>query len=155
MAQDKKGLQAMSVMKMAAIVTMVMVAGLPAMAQQTYFYPAKGQTQEQQNRDQGDCHVWAVQQTGVNPYQGSGSAPPPSGGVIRGAAGGAALGAVGGAIGGNAGKGAAIGAGTGALFGGVRQHRQRMAQANQSQQMNDAYRHALGACMSGRGYTVG
>ena len=144
----------MDAMKTVVIVTTVMMAGLPAMAQQMYFYPAKGQTQEQQNRDQGDCHVWAVQQTGVNPYQGSRSAPPPSGGVIRGAAGGAALGAVGGAIGGNAGKGAAIGAGAGALFGGIRQHQQRQQQANQTQQSNDAYRNALAACMRGRGYTT-
>jgi len=145
----------MRAMKTAVIVTTVMVSGVPAMAQQMYFYPAKGQTQEQQNRDQGDCHVWAVQQTGVDPYQGSGSGPPPSGGVIRGAVGGAAIGAVGGAIGGDAGKGAAIGAGAGALFGGVRQHRQRQQQANQQQQSNDAYRSALAACMTGRGYTVG
>lgn len=145
----------MSAMKMTVFVTMAMVIGVPVMAQEMFFYPARGQTQEQQNRDQGDCHVWAVQQTGVNPYAGSGSAPPPSGGLIRGAAGGAALGAVGGAIGGNAGRGAAIGAGAGALFGGVRQHRQQQQQANQSQLSNDAYRNALSACMRGRGYTVG
>jgi hypothetical protein len=145
----------MSAIKMTVFVTMAMVFGVPAMAQQMFFYPANGQTQEQQNRDQGDCHVWAVQQTGIDPYLGSGSAPSASGGLLRGAAGGAALGAVGGAIGGNAGRGAAIGAGTGALFGGVRQHRQGQQQANQSQQSNDAYRNALAACMRGRGYTVG
>jgi Glycine zipper len=138
----------MTVLVAAAIILPVMRAG----AQQMYVYPAKGQSQEQQSRDQAECHGWAMQQTGYNPYQGS--APPPSGGVIRGAAGGAALGAVGGAIGGNAGKGAAIGAGVGALFGGVRQHRQTQQQASNTQQMNDAYARAYSACLQGRGYTV-
>ena len=139
------------------VVTVAVVAALtlPAMetfAQQVYAYPTKGQTAEQQNRDQGECQNWAMQQTGYNPYQAS--APPPSGGVIRGAAGGAALGAIGGAIGGNAGKGAAIGAGAGALFGGVRQHRQAQEQAANTQQMNDAFARAYSVCMQGRGYTV-
>jgi hypothetical protein len=61
---------------------------------------------------------------------------------------------VGGAIGGNAGKGAAIGAGVGALFGGVRQHQQRNAQAAEAQTMNDGYARAFGACMGARGYSV-
>ena len=30
-------------------------------------YPAKGQTSQQQQTDQGECHVWAVQNTGVDP----------------------------------------------------------------------------------------
>jgi YMGG-like Gly-zipper len=138
----------------ASMLAILLVATPMSMAQQQYFYPEKGQSAEQQNRDQGDCHVWAVQQTGYNPYQASGTASSPSGGVLRGAAGGAALGAVGGAIGGDAGKGAAIGAGAGALFGGVRQHRQRNAQAAEAQAMNDGYARAFGACMAGRGYSV-
>ena len=132
-----------------AALTLVASNGI---AQQAYVYPAKGQSQEQQSRDQAECHGWAMQQTGYNPYQGS--SPPPSGGVIRGAAGGAALGAGGGAIGGHSGKGAAIGAGAGALFGGVRQHRQAEQQAMNVQQMNNAYARAYSACLQGRGYTV-
>jgi YMGG-like Gly-zipper len=100
----------------------VWLAAAPALAQQ-YYYPTKGQSPDQQSRDQQECSGWAMQQSGYNPAQAG--APPPSGGMVRGAAGGAALGAVGGAIGGDAGQGAAIGAATGALFGGVRQHRQR------------------------------
>ncbi len=157
---------------MVVIVATVTVAGLPAMAQQMYFYPAKGQTPYQQNLDEGQCHQWAVQQTGYNPFQASGNQAsgnqgygyggPFGGGMFRGAMGGAALGAVGGAIGGDAGKGAAIGAGVGALFGGWRRHRemeqiqqQQQQQAYQTQQSNAAYQHALGACMTGRGYSVG
>jgi hypothetical protein len=133
---------------MTAAITLPAINGLA----QAFVYPAMGQSQEQQSRDQGECHGWAMQQTGFNPLQGS--APPPSGGIIRGAAGGGALGAVGGAIGGNAGRGAAIGAAAGALFGGVRQHRQTQQQGSNTQQMNDAYARAFSACMQGRGYTV-
>src|SRR5262249_8648004 len=114
-----------------------------ALAQQPYVYPMKGQTPEQQNRDQQECAGWAVQQTGYPPAYSQG---PSRGGVVRGAAGGAALGAVGGAIAGDAGKGAAIGAATGGLIGGVRQHRRNTQQANQAQQANDAYRRAYAAC---------
>ena len=122
-----------------------------ALAQQPYAYPMKGQTSEQQSRDQQECAGWAVQQTGYPPAYSQG---PSTGGAVRGAAGGAALGAVGGAIGGDAGKGAAIGAATGGLIGGVRQHRRNTQQANQSQQANDAYRRAYAACLQGRGYSV-
>lgn len=133
----------------AALVAMPTIA---AMGQQAYVYPMKGQTPEQQNQDQGECHGWAVQQSGSNPY--AGSAAQPTGGVVRGAAGGAAIGAVAGAIGGDAGEGAAAGAAAGALFGGLRQHRQRREQANQSAQMQDAYTRAFAACMEARGYSV-
>jgi len=152
----------------AAIVAAATVVGIPAEAQEIFFYPARGQSQYQQNNDQGQCHMWAVQQTGYNPF-----APPAyptyssqeqgyGGGLFRGAFGGAALGAVGGAIGGNAGKGAAIGAGVGLLFGGWRRHREMVEQEQQQQQAtyqqqqrNQAYQSALAACMRGRGYTVG
>jgi hypothetical protein len=147
-----------SIMKARIASTFAVIIALSAMtipqaiAQQPYAYPNKGQTPDQQNRDQGECTNWAIQQSGYNPNQGS--APPPSGGVARGAVGGAAIGAIGGAIGGDAGKGAAIGAGAGALFGGIRQHRQREQQASQQQQAGAAYARAYGACMEGRGYTV-
>jgi hypothetical protein len=35
-------------------------------------FPAKGQTPEQQGKDESDCYVWAKQQTGYDPV-----APPP------------------------------------------------------------------------------
>lgn len=136
-----------------------------AHAQQMFVYPKKGQSPQQQQRDQGECHGWAVQQSGFNPASANlapaQSAAPQRGGILRGAAGGAALGAVGGAIGGNAGKGAAIGAGVGALFGGMRRRgqarqQQQMQQQQQAaiQQQQSNYRRALGACLQARGYTV-
>jgi hypothetical protein len=138
---------------------MILVAGLaiaaplPSLGQQIYAYPTKGQSPDQQSRDQQECSGWASQQVGYAspPSQGQ----PVVGGMLRGAAGGAAIGAVGGAIGGNAGKGAAIGAATGALFGGIRQHARNNDQAAyQQQQASDGYRRAYAACMQGRGYSV-
>ncbi len=137
----------------------------PGAAQNIVAYPARGQSQEQQQRDRYDCYNWAVQQTGYNPQaqQFGSTAPPTSGGpsALRGAAGGAALGAVGGAIGGDAGKGAAIGAATGGLLGGFRR-REMEAQQSQMQQQQTAaaaqqsagFNRAMGACLQGRGYTV-
>jgi hypothetical protein len=136
-----------------------------AHAQGLYVYPARGQSPEQQNRDQYECHNWAVSQTGFDPTAPSAQAPAPApparGGAMRGAARGAAVGAVGGAIAGDAGKGAAIGAATGGVFGGMRQAEQnayqQQAQAQASSQQvaaHDAYNRALRACLSGRGYTI-
>ncbi len=144
----------------------------PALSQDPYIYPNKGQTPQQQDKDKYECYSWAVRQTGFDPMkQPSATTPPPTqearrGGVVRGAAGGAALGAVGGAIGGDAGKGAAIGAGVGALFGGMRRRHQRreqryrqdqwaQQQAGQYQARRSEYDRAFGACMRGRGYTIG
>jgi len=131
-----------------------------AWAQGPYVYPQRGQAPEQQQRDRGDCHVWATQQSGFDPTRQVAQAPPPApptgpqGQVLRGAARGAALGAVGGAITGDAGKGAAIGAATGTLFGAIRRRDDAMhAQAQYEQAVNqqqaansqgtDAYNRAL------------
>ena len=141
-----------------------LVAG-PAVAQEMYIFPNNGQSQEQQNKDRGECHVWAVNQTGFDPSTAS-SAPPRSseakkGGVVRGGARGAAGGAVIGAIAGNAGKGAAIGAAGGGMVGGMRRNDQRRQQdaaaqnwQAQQQAQRNAYRRAQSACLEGKGYTV-
>ena len=131
---------------------------------QLMIYPQKGQSPQQQQQDQGECHVWAMQQSGYNPSAPIAAPPPPpppGGQAVQGAARGAAVGAVGGAIGGNAGKGAAIGAANGAVFGTMRrnnENRQYQAQVSQQQQQTAGlqanYNRALAACMSGRGYTV-
>jgi hypothetical protein len=136
----------------------------PAASQQVFFYPTKGQTPQQQQADHGQCHVWAVQQSGFDPARvqvAPQGAPPPQSSALRGAARGAAVGAVGGAIGGDAGKGAAIGAGVGALFGGARRRQQESQYRAQVQQQQAAisqqqanYTRALSACMSGKGYSV-
>lgn len=129
-------------------------------------YPAKGQSQAQQNKDEGECHQWAVQKTGVDPAQlaaemNSGEVYQRHhevlGGAARGSLGGLAIGA----ITGDAGKGAAIGAVTGALVGGVRERRNidmqhqvtANAHADQQAQLQE-YDRAFDACLSGRGYTV-
>jgi hypothetical protein len=122
-------------------------------AAQMFIYPQRGQNLEQQNRDQGECHTWAVQNSGFSP----GSPPVATaqgGGMIQGGARGAAVGAVTGAIMGNAGRGAAAGAAGGALIGGMRQSDQRRAQQSAVNQGQQAYQRAFAACMSGRGYTV-
>ncbi len=83
-------------------------------AQDLMVYPAQGQSQEQQQRDEFECYNWAKQQSGFDCMAApQATAPLPQqqssgGGALRGAAPGAAIGAVGGAIAGNAGKGAAI-----------------------------------------------
>ncbi len=129
-------------------------------------YPAKGQSQKQQTKDRGECHEWAIQQTGVDPaklaeeassgdvYERHHSA---LSGATRGALGGLAIGA----IAGDAGKGAAIGAGVGAVAGRVRDRRdlemqhQAVENAHAEQQAQlQLYDRAYSACMTGRGYTV-
>lgn len=153
---------------LAALLALFLMPGLvSAQTASLYVYPAKGQSQAQQNKDQYECHNWAVSQTGFDP-----SNPPatssnysqkePQGQVVRGAARGAALGSVGGAITGNAGTGAAAGAAMGALAGGMRRRaEQKQYSAQQQQQQADAqaasrnaYSRALAACLQGRGYTV-
>jgi hypothetical protein len=121
-------------------------------------YPKKGQSQEQFQQDQYQCHQWAKGQTGFDPMQPppSAAAPPPQqGGAVRGAARGAAVGAIGGAIAGDAGKGAAVGAAVGGTGGAMKQasKNQQAAQAQQ-QQARAQYDKAYAVCLEGRGYAV-
>lgn len=160
--------------RLTRLATGALVLCLPALAAaQSFVYPERGQTPQQQELDRAQCYSWAAQQTGFDPASARvtpAPAPPPSqvagsGTMLRGAAGGAALGAAGGAIAGDAGKGAAIGAGAGALFGGMRRSSQirQEQQAYQSQvaqqqgvmaQGQANYDRAFAACMAGRGYAV-
>ena len=136
-----------------------------AMAQKPLVYPAKGQSASQQSKDDGECYVWAKQNTGIDPAVVAQTPPPQATGpavgggermrgATRGALGGAAIGA----IAGDAGEGAAIGAVVGTMAGGrrARQNQEaqnQQAQAQHQQQINTFYR-AYGACMEGRGYTI-
>src|SRR4051812_5069861 len=132
------------------------VLASPAIAQQ-FAYPAKGQTAEQQKKDEAECGTWATGQTGFDP-----SKPPPAAapattatGVTPGAgARGAARGAVVGGIVGDAGAGAAAGAAAGR----AQSRRQNASQQQQAQQtqgaQQGAYTKARAACLEGRGYTV-
>jgi competence protein ComGC len=50
------------------VIGVTLLLDLPAvMAQQQYVFSNKGQTPEQQNKDEYDCHLWAVQQTNFDP----------------------------------------------------------------------------------------
>ena len=144
---------------------------LQAYAQQPIVYPSKGQSAEQQQRDQGECVAWAQRTTGVNPAavaQGLANRPPPPQrgpledeqlqGALVGAFGGMAIGAI---SGNKAGKGAAIGAVVGTVAGGVHQQQkdeaaqaQTYANQQQAQQALASYDRAYAACLEGRGYTV-
>lgn len=132
---------------------------------QLVIYPAKGQSAEQQQKDEGECYTWAKGQTGYDPAQASQSASAPQQpvggervkGAMRGAVGGAAIGA----IAGDTGKGAAIGAVAGTMAGGARQRQKQAAnqQAAAQQQQASAdqqqgFQKAYAACFEGRGYTV-
>jgi hypothetical protein len=140
-------------------------APFAAGSQQLIVYPAKGQSEQQQKRDQSECQAWATKSTGIDPVAlAQAPAPAPSGPAVGGGerAAGAARGAVGGlaigAIAGDAGQGAAIGAVVGTMAGGrqARQNqsaKQQQAQQQKQQQMN-TWNRAVGACLEGRGYTV-
>jgi hypothetical protein len=154
--------------RLAILVALVVPGGASA---QNFAYPTRGQSPEQQQRDQSECYAWATSQTGFDPSRPpAASAPPPpsqapQGGAVRGAARGAAMGAAVGAIAGDAGKGAAIGAVSGGMMGGMRrrdqqqqeQYQQEQYAAQQSAaqgQQRAAHDQAWKACMSGRGYSV-
>lgn len=141
------------------------------MAQETIIYPAQGQTQEQLDKDKGECFTWAKQQTGFDPMQQpQATAPPPQqqsskGKIMRGGAKGALLGVTAGVITGNPRKGAKIGAATGTFAGGVRKLDQQKKQDQTNQQYaqqeasnyaqtRDEYNRASSACLEGRGYSV-
>jgi hypothetical protein len=140
-------------------------------AQDFFVFPSQGQSQQQMERDKGECQIWARQQTGFDPMaqpRATAPSPPretPQGGIVRGGARGAAVGAVGGAIAGDAGRGAAIGAGTGALLGGMRrsdqirreqdaQQQWAWQQSAQQSQDRDRFNRAYRTCLEGKGYTV-
>jgi hypothetical protein len=136
---------------------------LTAMAQAPVVYPAKGQSPALQNRDNGECYMWAKQTTGVDPAAmappAQDTGPATGGGErVKGAARGALGGLAIGAIAGDAGQGAGIGAVVGTMAGGREARRNQSARNQQAQSQHqqaiDTYQRAFGACMQGRGYTV-
>jgi hypothetical protein len=152
---------------------LALVAGFSgfAVAQDLMIYPAKGQSQDQMEKDKFECYSWAKGQTGFDPMQvPTATTPPPQqeakqGGVGRGAVRGGLVGLGVGAIAGDAGKGAAIGAASGGLIGGMRRNDQVRRQQQAEQQWaneqtanytrrRSEYNRAYGACLEGRGYSV-
>jgi hypothetical protein len=155
-----------------------------AIAATPIVYPSKGQTPQQQQKDEGECAAWAKQTTGVDPVTLASTPPPaaapppaqaaaPQGQRARGAVRGAAAGAVIGEIANDdAGKGAATGAAVGVVAGGAKARRQKEAAAAQQQQAASqqkaaadqaeakkqealsTYNRANAACLEGRGYIL-
>jgi hypothetical protein len=127
---------------------------------QTFVYPGKGQSADQQKTDESACHTWAVQQSKDEPAN---PPPPPATAAPKTTAtgttpGAGADGAVGGEI---VGDDAGTGAAGGAAAARGQSRRQNSAQAQQqqlatqqSQAGMNAYQKARAACLEGRGYTV-
>lgn len=172
--RDRQALRRLQLL--APVLGLVLVTSAPLLAQSSsgdfMIYPAKGQSAEQQKKDEFECYSWAKDQSGFDPmatYQAT-TAPPEQqrtkASAGRGALGGAAAGAViGGVASGDAGKGAAIGAASGALFGGARRSKKGQQQAAEQEQwaqqeaqiwaqQKSNYNRAFSACLEGRGYTV-
>ena len=134
-------------------------------------YPGEGQAAAQVAKDEGECHAWSRQSTGVDPANPMAGVQQqqaaPSGGegaaVGRGAARGAAKGAL---IGNLADEDAGEYALAGAVIGSARGARERQAQGAQAQSQAEAanqakaaerlglFTKAFSACMEGRKYTV-
>ena len=148
-----------------------------------YAFPTKGQDASQQSQDESACYQYAVQQSGVDPFQlqkqaaaqseqnaaaqqqaaqqaGKGAA---AAGVVKGAAAGALIGSV--AHGSSSGEGAAYGAAAG-LVAGSRRKRQAQAQAQQqvqaqgeaqkqaTQAQMTEFKKAFSVCLQAKNYTV-
>ncbi len=169
----------MSNLKRIAMVVAAMCIASAAMAQKPVIYPAKGQSSQQQSKDDSECYAWAKQTTGIDPAAIAQTPPPQTTtttttstaggqrvkGALRGAAGGAIIGEI---ANDDASEGAAIGAVVGTMAGGrqARQQQQQQAQQQaqqqqqqqqaqqQQQQKIDTFYVSYGACMEGRGYTV-
>ncbi len=141
-----------------------------------YFYPTKGQSKAQQDRDRYECYQWAKKQTGYDPNQKQlaphqrievQSATPPGSDTAAGAITGAVIGSMLSPRH-DHGHSMVFGAITGAMLGAASEQAKHQ-QAEQIQRHYDAkdaqryarlerqasdYRRAMSACLEGRGYTV-
>lgn len=151
-------------------ICVVFIAAGPALAQEPIVFPAKGQSQEQMERDKFSCYEWAKNESGFDPMKPPPAmAPPPQpGGGLNDTFKGAALGAGAGALikrKGSRSKGAMTGALIGGVLGGIsdsskrRRERHRYEdyerqQANAYAAKRGTYNRAFEACMEGKGYTV-
>ena len=153
-----------------------------AAAMDIYAFPTKGQAAAQQSEDEAACYTFAVQQTGVDPFQlqkqsqaqaqqtaaakqqtqqaGQGAA---AAGAVKGAAAGALIGSV--AHGSTSGEGAAVGAAAGLLIGHRRKREaqeQATQQAEQQGQQAQAataeqssnFKKAFSVCLEAKSYMV-
>jgi hypothetical protein len=145
-----------------------------------FAYPGKGQSAEQQTKDESECYGWSKQESGYDPMAPAAPAPAaqpaqpaqaaPTGarakGAVKGAAAGAAIGEV---AENDASHGAEVGAVVGVMAG-ARQQRKAQAQHQQQaqaqakatsdqakaaqQQQADSFKKGMSACLEARGYTV-
>jgi hypothetical protein len=128
-------------------------------------YPVRGQSPEQLDRDRYECHLWAVQTSGVDPSLSGVPAPVYRAAPVDTGASVAASAVVGSLIGAvvappwHTGEGLAVGALAGAAVGAI-----AAGSANAAAQAPNpppppvpgtfSYRRAMDACLSGRGYAV-
>ena len=151
-------------MRFITYLMMVFLLTSTAQAQELFVFPAQGQSTEQQEQDEFQCHRFARDRTGFDPMQtqtATRDRPQTQGGAVEGALFGALLGTAVGAIAGNTGRGAAIGAASGGMIGGMsradsrrQQDQWDREQAAIYQQNRNNFNRAFTACMEGRGYTV-
>ena len=142
-------------------VLMLVLGSFSSFAEDLYVYPAKGQSQEQQDKDEWQCHKWAVQQSGVDPVDLAGDDYTDKTykrwGFLPGAVAGGALGAIGGTIAKDTGKGAAIGAAIGGILGQASRNKgiqEYQDEQNEKKRMMRSYNRAYESCIIGRGYSV-
>ncbi len=151
------------------ICTSILIVGT-ALAQEPFVFPAKGQSQEQIERDKFSCYQWAKNESGFDPMQPPPAMgpPPQSRGGINDTFKGAALGAGAGALfkrKGSRSKGAMTGALIGGVLGGImesdkRRRHERNREQYEQQRANayaakrNSYNRAYTACLEGKGYTV-
>jgi Glycine zipper len=175
-----------------AVVTVALAQGTPpqsappqgkslAASAGLFAYPGKGQSAEQQTKDESDCYSWSKQESGYDPMAPTPAPAPaaqpaqpaqaaPTGarakGAVKGAAAGAAIGEV---AENDASHGAEVGAVVGVMAG-ARQQRKAQAQHQQEaqaqakatsdqakaaqQQLADSFKKGMSACLEARGYTV-
>jgi hypothetical protein len=137
-------------------------------------FPAKGQSSQQQAKDERDCYAWSQQETGVDPTAPGANVDSAAaaskaktdeaatGSAVKGAAKGAAAGALIGAAAGNAGTGAAVGAAAGGIGGRAGRKQAAAAGAQQGAQAATAqnqaaltsFKKGMTACLTGKNYTV-
>ena len=145
----------------ALLVAAMFTAGVSA---QSFVYPAKGQSPEKQKKDEGECHVWAAQQSKYDPTKptqqtaaakqattATGTTP---GAGVRGAARGAVVGGIMGDAGAGAAAGAVAARGQSRRQNAAQAQQQEQAVTQQDQAGMAAYQKARAACLEGRGYTV-
>lgn len=142
-------------------------------ATRIYFYPTRGQTPEQQDKDRYECYLWAVKQSGFDPSVAQLAPhqrvevipePPPGSSAVVGAVTGAVAGSI--LAGrGDREEGAVFGAIAGTMIGAAVDANREAQAEKMTDQVNAEqyaridmlardYRRAITACLEGRGYVV-